>query len=89
MTTPTKEQAEAALNKLCGFGDGNWSLRVEADETVCSYIAHLEADVMRKDEALRSAIDRLNDMLMGDDGQAWKEARKALPHIEAALTEVK
>ena len=37
--------------------------------------------------ALTSARNRLADMLMngGDDGQAWKEARKAMPEIEAAL----
>lgn len=38
--------------------------------------------------ALTSARNRLRDMLMngGDDGQAWKEARKSMPLIEAALT---
>ena len=37
--------------------------------------------------ALTSARNRLADMLMngGDDGQAWKEARKSMPLIEAAL----
>lgn len=33
--------------------------------------------------ALNSAIDRLKDMLMGDDGQAWVETEKALPRLEA------
>lgn len=36
-------------------------------------------------EPLITARDRIRDMLMGDDGQAWKEARKALPDIEAAI----
>ena len=36
-------------------------------------------------DALEKAIWRLEDMLMGDDGQAWKEAEKALPHLKAAL----
>ena len=35
--------------------------------------------------ALRVACHRINDMLMGDDGQAWKEAEKALPKLLAAI----
>lgn len=34
---------------------------------------------------LETARDRIVDMLKGDDGQAWKEAEKALPGIEKAL----
>lgn len=34
---------------------------------------------------LKIAIDRLEDMLKGDDGQAWKEAEKALPGLKKAL----
>ena len=38
-------------------------------------------------DALTVARNRLSDLLMngGDDGQAWKEARKSMPLIEAAL----
>jgi hypothetical protein len=36
-------------------------------------------------EPLITARNRIQDMLMGDDGQAWDEARKALPGIEAAI----
>lgn len=36
-------------------------------------------------EALQLAHDRLADMLRGDDGQAWKEAERAMPLIKAAL----
>lgn len=42
------------------------------------------ATIAVKDEALQLSINRLKDMLEGDDGQAWKEARKALPQIEKA-----
>lgn len=35
--------------------------------------------------ALGIAIWRLEDMLKGDDAQAWKEAKKALPTIKKAL----
>lgn len=34
---------------------------------------------------LREAVNRLDDILQGDDGQAYKEARKALPALRAAL----
>ena len=34
---------------------------------------------------LKIAIDRIEDMLKGDDGQAWKEAEKALPGLKKAL----
>lgn len=40
-------------------------------------------------EALDTAIKRLNDMLIGDDGQAWKEARKTLPLLEQTLAKHK
>ena len=36
---------------------------------------------------LRIAIARLEDMLMGDDAQAWDEAEKALPAMKRALGE--
>lgn len=36
---------------------------------------------------LQSAIYRLEDMLEGDDGQAWDEAEKALPAMKKALEE--
>lgn len=36
--------------------------------------------------ALQTAVDRLADMLKGDDGQAWDEARKALPQLHAELS---
>lgn len=35
--------------------------------------------------ALRTAIDRIEDMLKDNDGQAFKEARKSLPALSAAL----
>lgn len=33
---------------------------------------------------LAQATDRIKDMLMGDDGQAWKEAEKFLKGLEVA-----
>lgn len=41
--------------------------------------------VPTKYEALEVAIWRLEDMLKADDGQAWKEAEKALPRLREAL----
>jgi hypothetical protein len=40
---------------------------------------------MTHTEALRLAVARLEDILKGDDGQAWKEAEKAMPILRAAL----
>lgn len=36
-------------------------------------------------EQLINARNRLADMLKGDDGQAWQEAERAMPNIEAAI----
>lgn len=36
-------------------------------------------------EALQRAIERIEDLLKGDDGQAWKEAQKVLPKLKQAL----
>ena len=41
--------------------------------------------VLKLEDALQTAVNRIEDMLMGDDGQAWKEARKALPNLKALL----
>jgi hypothetical protein len=37
-------------------------------------------------DSLKAAIARIEDMLKDDDGQAFKEARKALPGFVAAFT---
>ncbi len=42
---------------------------------------------MTHGEALRLAIARLEDLLKGDDGQAWKEAEKELPRLRVALAQ--
>lgn len=36
-------------------------------------------------DALKVAMSRINDLLEADDGQAHKEARKALPKMESAI----
>ncbi len=48
--------------------------------------ASLEATQTLRD-GLQTAIWRLEDMLKGDDGQAWKEAEKALPKLKKILEE--
>lgn len=80
--------------ELADSGDaGFWSLEdtpvgkqaLAALENARHRLSHCHpGDGMR--EALQLARDRLADMLMGDDGQAWKEAEKAPPIIDAALT---
>lgn len=47
--------------------------------------AHLIATAPELLAQLEIARNRINDMLMGDDGQAWKEARKALVGIDATI----
>lgn len=74
---------------VANAGDGIRSGRLD-DHYVTQILArHRKAQSLPGDvgmrEALQLARDRIADMLMGDDGQAWKEARKALPIIDAAL----
>lgn len=38
---------------------------------------------------LESARDRLADMLIGDDGQAWKEAERAMVQIDITLAKAR
>lgn len=45
--------------------------------------------VIALESALQTAIWRIEDMLKNDDGQAWKEAEKALPNLKVTLGETK
>lgn len=45
----------------------------------------LAARVEALESALRQAIERLDDMLKGDDGQAWSEAERAMPKLREAV----
>lgn len=68
--------------------DDRESLALDPD-----YVVGLGADAIRqlRDEkaglkiALKIAIARLEDMCIGDDGQAWKEAEKALPKLKSSV----
>ncbi len=50
-----------------------------------TYVKELEERNAELVDGLTTAIHRLDDMLMGDDGQAWKEAQKALPRLRAMV----
>lgn len=50
-------------------------------------IAHLIAATPDLVRSLQTAIWRLDDMLKGDDGQAWKEAEKAMPGLRSVLSQ--
>ena len=52
----------------------------------CHEAAQLIVDLC---DGLRTAIWRIEDMLKGDDGQAWKEAERALPQLKKILGEEK
>lgn len=69
-----KAQAELA-NLQVAFND--WK--------VFHSTARLEADLAAARALRDEAIARVRDMYAGDDGQAWKEARKFLERIDAAL----
>ena len=45
----------------------------------------LRGDVLQLKDTLTTARNRIADMLQGDDGQAWKEAEKALAAIDAVI----
>lgn len=47
-------------------------------ETLTARVAELES-------VLWEAIERLDDMLKGDDGQAWSEAERAMPKLRKAV----
>jgi hypothetical protein len=47
--------------------------------SLCAILAHIDAqaaEIARLRERLTQAIERLRDMLQGDDGQAWDEAQR-------------
>ena len=46
-----------------------------------AHVKELEERIAQLVGGLTTAINRLDDMLIGDDGQAWKEAEKALPRL--------
>ena len=87
MTLPLKigamESGQYAIDDAKGQEITGW---IEPE-----HAAHIVHAVNSHDtlvSALTVARNRLADMLMngGDDGQAWKEAERAMPEIEAALT---
>ena len=77
----------AAIRKGDKDSEEFWdSLRDEQDANAAHIVKCVNSHYLLI-SALTSARNRLADMLMngGDDGQAWKEARKSMPLIEAAL----
>lgn len=48
-------------------------------------IAALRAVLQAQQDALQKAIHVIEDILMADDGQAWKEARRVLPKLKSVL----
>lgn len=57
--------------------------KVQSPEDVVIERLTLAVDELK--QALGEAIARLADMHKGDDGQAWKEAGRALPRLRATL----
>lgn len=48
-------------------------------------LTRLQMKLMTARAGLETAIFRIEGMLKGDDGQAWKEASKAMPSLRALL----
>lgn len=68
--------------------DGHWSNDQLDDEPGPKPFHYIRADLASNDtllDALATAIARMKDMDREDDGQAWKENRKAIPVLEAIL----
>ncbi|BBI61721.1 hypothetical protein HSBAA_30270 [Vreelandella sulfidaeris] len=59
----------------------------DTTEALFNHVNELEAQNGRLRHQLQSAVYRIDDMLMGDDGQAWKEAEKARPAMQQVLDE--
>ena len=87
---PTREEAQQAIDARLSAA-AKKRARIER-EVACVNACEGIADpsvVPELLEALDVAHARLEDMLEGDDAQAWKEARKALPKISAALAKAR
>lgn len=70
------------------YSDANAHVYKKA-EKVMAELEQGRADVRELVDALQTAIWRLDDMLRGDDGQAWKEAERAMPPLRALLAKHK
>ena len=53
-----------------------------------SVIEYAQRDIAELVEALRDAANRIDDMLEGDDGQAWGEARQSAARLRALLARI-
>lgn len=81
--TALKEQVEKLENMLWAYKSGAASESARASIKVARNLI-AERDMLL--QVLTDAKDRIADMLKGDDGQAWKEAEKFMPRLEAVIT---
>lgn len=91
----TIETSNGIVVKVLKLGKGQVRLGVEAAKHIKIWRGELPAseqegvvddDINRElTNSLETAIWRIKDMLMDDDGEAWSEAEKALPRLEATL----
>lgn len=94
MTTPTKEQADAALDHL--QQEMSWVFEedtgLDAGQVVADYIAHLEANQRQEvtDEKLREAVSYFtpHPRTVGSVGLTPELMRQHVATIEAALSEL-
>lgn len=80
--TALKEQVEQLENRNAAYRAGAASECARASIKVANTVM-AERDTLLA--LLTDAKHRLDDMLKGDDGQAWKEAERFMPKLNAAL----
>lgn len=64
--------------------DGEWVKyedHIAMNKKLCDEIEFWQTDNDKLQAQLDKAVDRIKDMLMGDDGQAWKEAEKFIERL--------
>ena len=92
--SPSSDEVEKAfsgiVNTMASACFDQRAVRKSVSEninTIRAHIAALEADNKRLRDGLSTSVYRLKDMLKADDGQAFKEAEKALPRLEVLLAQ--
>lgn len=84
--TALKEQVEQLENRNAAYRSGAASECARASIKVANTVMAERDNLL---DLLTDAKYRLDDMLKGDDGQAWKEAERFMPRLNAALAEAK
>ncbi len=77
-----KQQALIEGNCRGGFGVSELNMFIPGWRDKLSLVGQLKSDVESLSKNLDMAIKRINDLLLDDDGQAYKEARKFIESLK-------